>query len=258
MLGWELFQVPAVVDGHHVVLGSESVVKVGGAHVAEGLVVSVAFAVGADAHQLRVFTVRVPGVLDALAEHARIAEQMLETYGAAEPGVVEEHVQVAVADKVALFVPRVNAVGPGGIDIGIAAANPFFGTQFTEGIRLGGGEDGKLDSRLDEFHHCRQVDGRFGQPHGLGHASEMELEIFDAPENLGPLVLLAGERHDDVVIDLGDGVAVAVQTFGAPLVGFLDPLVSVGGMGPDPTHEGGAHVEAHKIVVVDDILDAPL
>ena len=86
----------------------------------------------------------------------------------------------------------------------------------------------------------------------------MELEIFDAPENLGALVLLAGERHDDVVIDLGDGVAVAVQAFGAPLVGFLDPLVSVGSMGPDPTHEGGAHVEAHEIVVVDDILDAPL
>ena len=85
----------------------------------------------------------------------------------------------------------------------------------------------------------------------------MELEVFDTPENLCALVLLAGERHDDVIIDLGDGVAVTVQTFGAPLVGFLDPLVSVGGMGPNPTHEGGAHVEAHEVVVVDDILDAP-
>ena len=258
VLGRELFQVPAVVDGNHVVLGSESVVKVGGAHVAKGLVMPVAFAVGADAHQLRVFAVRVPGVLDALAENARIAEQVLKTNSTAEPGIVEEHVQVAIAYRVSLFVPGVDAVGACGVDVGVAAAFPVFCTQFTEGIGLGGGEDGKLDSCLDEFHHCRQVDSRFGQPHGLGHASEMELEVFDAPENLRALVLLAGERHDDVVIDLGDGVAVTVQTFGAPLVGFLDSLVSVGGMGPDPTHEGGAHVEAHEVVVVDDILDAPL
>ena len=86
----------------------------------------------------------------------------------------------------------------------------------------------------------------------------MELEVFNAPENLRTLVLLAGERHDDVVVDLGDGVAVSVQTLGTAFVGFLDSLVGIGSMGPDPTHEGGAHVEAHEVVVVDDILDAPL
>ena len=162
MLGRELFQVPAVVDGHHVVLGSESVVKVGGAHVAKGLVMAVTFAVGTDAHQLRVFAVRVPGVLDTLAENPCVTEQMFKTNGTAEPGVVEEHVQVAVAYQVSLFVPGVDAVGACGVDVGVAAAFPFFGAQFTEGIGLGGGEDGKLDASLDEFYHCGQVDGCFG------------------------------------------------------------------------------------------------
>ena len=253
----ELLEEPTVVHRHHLVFGSVAVVEPGGAHVAEGLVVTVAFAVGTDAHELRVFAVLVPGVGDAPAERAGIAQEVFEPYGRRKPRVVEEYVQVSVAYEIAVFVPRVHAVGARRIDVGVAAPGPFLVAELAEAIGLRGREDGKLDACLDEFHHRLEVDGGLGEPHGLGHAAEMELEILDTPADLCALVLLACKRHDDVVVDLRNCVAVP-EPLDALLVGFLDAAVGIRRVRADPAHEGWAHVETHVLVVVDDIYDMPV
>ena len=254
----ELFQEPSVVYRDHVVVGSVVVVQPGGAHVAERLVVTVAFAVGADAYELRVFTVRVPGVPDTVAEGVRVAQQVFEPYGRREPRVVEKYVKITVTDEIAFLVARVDAVGAGRVDIGVAASRPFCIAELAEFVGLRGRKDGELDARLDEFHHGIEVDGGLGEPHGFGHAAKVELEIFDAPADLRALVMFACERHDDVVVHLGNGVAVAVQPFHAPPVGFLDAAVGIRRVCADPSHQGWTHVETHEIVVVDNIDDTPL
>ena len=73
------------------------------------------------------------------------------------------------------------------------------------------------------------VDGGLGEPHAFGLAAEAVLEVGDAPADLGEGVALAGERHDDVVVDLRDGGAVAAVALRAGLVGVEDHAVGAGG-----------------------------
>ncbi len=54
------------------------------------------------------------------------------------------------------------------------------------------------------------------------------LEVGDAPANLGERVAAVGERHDDVVVDLGDGGAVAAVALRAGLVGVEDHAIGAG------------------------------
>ena len=84
------------------------------------------------------------------------------------------------------------------------------------------------------------------------------LEVGDAPADLGAGVALGGERHDDVVVDLGEGGAVVGVERGAGLVGVLDHAVGAGSEVFEPAEERGAEVEAHAGVVVDDADDLAL
>ena len=53
------------------------------------------------------------------------------------------------------------------------------------------------------------IDGRLRQPHPLGTAAEPVAEVGDAPGDLSLLVVLACQRHDHVIVNLGQCVAVA-------------------------------------------------
>ena len=66
---------------------------------------------------------------------------------------------------------------------------------------------------------------------------------------------MAGEGHDDVVVDLRHGRAVAAVALAAALVGVEDHAVGAGGVVVQPAEQGGAEVEAHAGVVVDDADD---
>ena len=178
---------------------------------------------------------------------------MFKADGARKPRVVEEHVEVTVTDEVAFLVARVNAVRARGIDIRVAAIGPLLVAKLAELVSLRGRENRVLDACLDELDNGFKVDGCFGKPHGFGHATEMELEIFNAPADLRTLVLRACERHDDVVVNLCNRIAVPVHAFLAALVGVLNAFVGVGRVGTDPAHESRADVEAHEIVVVYDV-----
>ena len=73
------------------------------------------------------------------------------------------------------------------------------------------------------------VDGGLGEPHAFGLAAEAGLEVGDAPADLGEGVAAAGERHDDVVVDLRHGGAVSAVALRAGVVGVEDHAVGAGG-----------------------------
>ena len=50
---------------------------------------------------------------------------------------------------------------------------------------LRGGEDGELDALLRHEVEHAAVDGGLGEPHAFGFAAEAELEVGDAPADLG-------------------------------------------------------------------------
>src|SRR3569833_4414987 len=80
----------------------------------------------------------------------------------------------------------------------------------------------------------------------------MTLIVGDAPAMLRDLVALIGERHDDVVVDLRDGGAVAaVQPPAAPFT-VEDHAVGAGRIFYQPAHQRRTEVEAHARIVVDD------
>ncbi len=92
---------------------------------------------------------------------------------------------------------------PGGFGAGLGVG------EAGDAGALVGREDGELDAFLrHEVEHVA-VDGGFGQPHAFRLAAEAVLEVGDAPADLGEGVAGAGQRHDDVVVDLRDGGAVA-------------------------------------------------
>ena len=71
-----------------------------------------------------------------------------------------------------------------------------------------GSQDREPDAGGGQRLERAEIDGRLGQPHPFGVAAEAVAEVGDAPVHLGPLVVHAGQRHDDMVIHLGQSVAV--------------------------------------------------
>src|SRR5258708_19882677 len=68
---------------------------------------------------------------------------------------------------------------------------------------LYGGEDGELDALLGHEVEDAAVDGGFGEPHAFGFAAVAELEVGDAPADLGEGVALVCEGHGGGVVDRG-------------------------------------------------------
>ena len=95
-----------------------------------------------------------------------------------------------------------------------------------------------MPSRGHQVEHGA-VDGGLGQPHAFGPAAEAVLEVGDAPADLGERVALAGERHDDVVVDLRHGGAVAAVALGAGVVGVEDHAVGARGLVGEPLSRVG-------------------
>src|SRR4028119_1543831 len=94
--------------------------------------------------------------------------------------------------------------------------------------------------------------GGVGEPHSLGIAIESGAKICDPPANLGVFVSLVSQRHDDVIVDLGDRVAVTVEALTAFAIGLQNPLVDFRVVALQPAHQGRPDVEAHILVVVND------
>ena len=70
--------------------------------------------------------------------------------------------------------------------------------------RLPRGKDGELDSLGDRLSQGRRIDRGLGQPEAPRTVPEAELEVADAPRDLGPAIGRRGERQDRVMVRLGD------------------------------------------------------
>ena len=240
---------------------------VGEGHLAVLVVVAVAFAVGGDVGELRLVGESARGGVEAVEQAAAEVfagvEQAFEGDGAGGGAVVEEDGDAAA------FV-ELDEVGVGGVDGGVGGGGPGLsasvagrglvgdGWDAADAGALVGREDGELDALGGHQVEDVAVDGGLGEPHAFGPAAEAVLEVGDAPADLGEGVAAAGERHDDVVVDLRDGGAVAAVALRAGLVGVEDHAVGAGGFVGEPLEQGGAEVEAHAGVVVDDADDLVL
>ena len=116
-------------------------------------------------------------------------------------------------------------------------------------------EDGVLDAFLREEIEDVAGDGGFCEPHAFGFAIEAVLEVSDAPADLGTGVALGGERHDDVVVNLSECGAVSSEALRGGRVGVEDHAVAAGGEVLQPAQKGGAEVEAHPRIVIEDADD---
>ena len=78
--------------------------------------------------------------------------------------------------------------------------------------QLVGREEDEADAVLGEKIQRFKINGGFRKPHAFRQAPEATAEVGDAPANLRNAVAGIGQRHDDVVVDLSHGRAVAGKT----------------------------------------------
>ena len=252
-LGWKFAEEFAVVGEFGEFFFFDPVHRVGEGHLAVFVVVAIAFAVGGDVDELGgCGGVGGEALDEAGGEDFAGVEEALEGDGTGGGAVVEE-------DRDAAAVVEGDEVGVSGVDGGVGGVGPGeLGGSGGDGADAGalvGCEDGELDAFLGEDVEDFAVDGGLGEPHAFGFAPEAVFEVGNAPADLGAGVAWGGEGHDDVVVDLGDGGAVAGVAEAAGFVGIEDHAVGAGGVVVEPTEQGGAKVEAHAGVVVDDADD---
>ena len=132
---------------------------------------------------------------------------------------------------------------------------PFLRAQLAPPPRLAGSENREEYARLRQHLERFNINGGFGQPHALGTATEPVAKVGDAPGDLSLLVMPACKRHDHVIVNLGECVAVAPAPLEAEPVGLDDRLEHGGLVLGQPVQERGAEVEAHPGVIVEQIDD---
>ena len=202
--------------------------------VAERLMVAVQLAVGGDQHQTRLAVRGLGGwVLSGqIVQRERVGvggRRWVEAHPPAQPLVIEED-----GDR--------------------APAGQRHTIRFAGIERLAGGLPGSQDRELDaSLGHDRQrlgVHGCLGKPHTLRLAAEAMLEVGDAPNDLGDFIGARGQRHDDMVVGLGHGVAYPIAPHVGPIL-FDDPSVRRRIVGCHPRKERGANVEADVLKIAE-------
>ena len=174
-----------------------------------------------------------------------------ECYGMRQRAVVEEQGDGPARREPAPVGPR--CIEPFGGHLG-----PFPAAYPADPPSLVRGQDGERDALAGQRLEGGDVDGALGEPHPLGLAAETDLEITDAPEDLGRQVAGGAERQDGVVVSLSDGVAVTAVVESAAMVGSDDCLVDFRLFGLEPREQSGAHVEAYSLEIVSYLQDVAI
>jgi len=173
-------------------------------------------------------------------------EEALERDRARDRTVVEEDRQ----GQPARAAPEIRAARIDRVD-----GLPRRGAERPQARRLVRRQDREPHAGLREHLERLVVHRRLGQPEPLRHAAEARAEVVEPPAHLGDLVAPARQRHDHVVVDLRDGVAVTVARRHARPIGLDHLCVHVRPLAGQPRAEGRAHVEGDLLEVVDDVED---
>ena len=102
-----------------------------------------------------------------------------------------------------------------------------------------------MHSMFDQHLKGWVIDGSFGKPHGLGSSMESLLKIGNSPEDLGFFISVAGQGHDDVVINLRNRIPVAKSLQTVP-VRLEDLLIDRRKPPLQPGEERGAKIETDR------------
>jgi hypothetical protein len=81
------------------------------------------------------------------------------------------------------------------------------------------------------------------KPHSFRLAAETVFEIANAPKHLGLLIPIVREREDHVVLILGEGRAVAGESFLALPIRLVDGVMHPRHFLLHPGEKGGAEIE---------------
>src|SRR5262249_50227108 len=111
---------------------------------------------------------------------------------------------------------------------------PLARAQRAPSPRLAWREDRERDAGRRQHLERFDIDGSFRQPHAFGSAAEAMTEIGDAPGNLRFLVVSARQRHDQVVVNLRQRIAVAPAPQAALPIALYDPPVHLRAIASHP------------------------
>jgi hypothetical protein len=82
------------------------------------------------------------------------------------------------------------------------------------------------------------------------------LKVSDPPENLCLFISVVGQGHDEMIIDLRDGIPMAKPSQTFPVC-FKDLLIDGRKILLQPGKEGGTKIETDGGVIIDDIQNLP-
>ena len=227
-------------------LGLDLLDRGGERHLAEAAVVTVRLAVG--------------GAMDELRPWARVGEGRVEpgndVLGAVEKALERDRPRDgAVVEEDRQREPARAAPEIGATRIDPAGRLPCLGAERPHAQGLVRRQDRELHAGLGEHLERLAVDRRLRQPEALRLAPQPRAEVLDPPAHLRDLVAAGGERHDHVVVDLRQRVAVAAARRDARPVGLEDLRVDVRPVTRQPGEEGRPDVERDLLEVVDDVED---
>ncbi|SBW09156.1 hypothetical protein KL86DPRO_50084 [uncultured delta proteobacterium] len=213
--------------------------QIGQSHFPEAEVVAVSLPVRGQGQQ-------PPGraAVHAVPEVLAVFQQPVKGHGLGKHAVVEKNRHGRAGGQ---FHP----VGPRHVEI--AAGNRReLPVRPGDGLGLVGRKDDERDARVRERLEGSVVRRAFCQPHALGFAAEPFFKVGHGPGDLQFLVQRRSERHDDVVVYLGDGVAVPPALQGSR-IRLQDTAVNRGFVALQPVQQRRPDVEAHPFVAVADL-----
>ena len=209
------------VDRCNIILRRDLPEKIGKAHIAERLVVAEGLPIGGENDRLIGRGMLGEAAIDAVAEDMGVLQQIAEACFTGKPLVEKERVEMSAADAVAGCIGGIDSVGAARIDP-LMRRCPAAALHRPERLGLRGRKNNVADALFDEAEDRFHIDGGFGQPDPFGIAAESFAEVMLCPADLRELVPPRGERHDDMVEHLRDGVAVAFEPEAALLIGIDD------------------------------------
>ena len=222
---------------------------------------AVALTIRSHVHYLRMGIAGIKAMGQAPGKSFSIVEHALKGDRAGYGPVVEE-------DDDASSLVQVHQVRMVGMNGGVGSFNPSStgvhvikqGLQggfrtLTNAATLMRGKNGKQNAILCQQVKGFDVDRGFCEPHAFRFTVEAMLKIGNAPTDLRNPVPGVGERHDDMVVDLGQCGTVAVVTQHALPVRIANHAIGAGRIFFQPGEQGRPEVEADARVIVHDADD---
>ena len=174
MRRWMPFEVFSVVGETRELLRFDGVQGVGEGHVAEAVMMAVAFAIGGDMDELRPLTVLVEGADEPIDQVFTAGQQAFESDAAGNRAIVKEQRDGPAGGQTLL-------IRLGWIYLSAAYVAPGASGDAPNASGLVGRKDRETNPELRQDFQCLEIHRGFRQPHALGRALEAPLKVAHTP-----------------------------------------------------------------------------